>query len=48
MLVSELFFVVQDIVDLSLSPDASVLATASKDGHLKFWQVNLDEDEVPK
>lgn len=27
---------------MSLSPDGSVLATAGKDGHLKFWQVYLE------
>lgn len=35
----------QSIHDLSLSPDGSVLATVSEDGHLKFWQVNWEKDE---
>jgi len=32
-------------LDVSLSPDGSVLATASKDGKLKFWQVNLERGD---
>ena len=40
----------QVIHDVSLSPDGAVLATASEDGHLKFWQVdwNLEEGEQSK
>lgn len=36
------------ICDLALSPDGGVLATASEDGHLKFWQVNWEADQEPK
>ncbi|XP_065915846.1 enhancer of mRNA-decapping protein 4-like [Dysidea avara] len=28
------------ILDLAISPDANVLATASKDGHVKFWSIS--------
>lgn len=44
------FPLTQVIHDVSLSPDGSVLATASEDGHLKFWQVDwtLDEGEKSK
>lgn len=41
----------KSICDLSLSPDGTVLATVGEDGHLKFWQVNLDmldQAESPK
>lgn len=27
---------------MSLSPDATVIATAGEDGHVKFWKVNND------
>ena len=30
----------QVILDLAISPDANVLATASKDGHVKFWSIS--------
>lgn len=35
---------------MCLSPDGSVLATVSEDGHLKFWQVTWERDqsEPPK
>ena len=36
------------ICDLSLSPDGGVLATASEDGHLKFWQIDWDTSHEPK
>lgn len=30
----------QPISEGALSPDGSVLATASEDGHIKFWQLS--------
>ncbi|KAI8504482.1 enhancer of mRNA decapping 4 [Branchiostoma belcheri] len=38
------------IADCSLSPDGAVLATASQDGGVKFWQVNvyLESDDPPR
>ena len=36
------------ICDLSISPDGGVLATASEDGHLKFWQIDWDRSHEPK
>ena len=40
----------QVVHDASLSPDGAVLATASEDGRLKFWQVDWsleDSEEKP-
>ena len=31
------------MLDLSVSPDGGVLATAGEDGHVKFWRINLEE-----
>jgi WD40 repeat protein len=31
--------VLQPISDVSMSPDGNVLATASLDGHVKFWDI---------
>ncbi|XP_078608000.1 enhancer of mRNA-decapping protein 4-like isoform X2 [Branchiostoma floridae x Branchiostoma japonicum] len=36
------------IADCSLSPDGAVLATASQDGGVKFWQVYLESDDPPR
>ncbi len=33
----------QHICDMAISPDGNVLATAGQDGHVKFWQIDLDE-----
>ena len=37
----------QDVNDLSLSPDGNVLATAGSDGLVKFWKLNMDSDQGP-
>ena len=35
----------QTILDLSISPDANVLATAGKDGHVKFWSISSSSSD---
>ncbi|XP_028392864.1 enhancer of mRNA-decapping protein 4-like [Dendronephthya gigantea] len=35
------------ITDISLAPDGSVLATASDDGGVKFWQLNFESADAP-
>ena len=35
----------QDISDCELAPVGNVLAAASLDGFVKFWQISLDDEE---
>ena len=37
----------QDITDCELSPVGNVLAAASYDGYVKFWQVTIEDTEPP-
>ncbi|CAK8695530.1 unnamed protein product [Clavelina lepadiformis] len=36
-----------EITDCELSPIGNVVATASYDGYVKFWQVQIDDTEAP-
>ena len=36
---------VQLILDLAISPDANVLATAGRDRHVKFWSISSSNSD---
>ncbi len=40
-------FFCQFITDIALAPDGSVLATASEDGGVKFWQLDFQSGDTP-
>lgn len=39
---------VQRISEGALSPDGTVLATASHDGYVKFWQIYIEGQDQPR
>lgn len=39
---------VQRISEGALSPDGTVLATASHDGYVKFWQIYIEGLDQPR
>lgn len=39
---------VQRISEGALSPDGTVLATASHDGYVKFWQIYIEGQNQPR
>lgn len=42
------FFFEQRISEGALSPDGTVLATASHDGYVKFWQIYIEGLDQPR
>lgn len=38
----------QRISEGALSPDGTVLATASHDGYVKFWQIYIEGQDQPR
>lgn len=41
-------FVFQRLSEGALSPDGTVLATASHDGYVKFWQIYIEGLDQPR
>lgn len=42
------FYFLQRISEGALSPDGTVLATASHDGYVKFWQIYIEGQDQPR
>jgi len=47
-IIKHINFSMQRISEGALSPDGTVLATASHDGYVKFWQIYIEGQDQPR